>query len=96
MGMLQRSDSMSECPYNGDGQYCFLAAGPRRVEDVGRSLPHPLPEGLAAAEHLCFDEMAMYVLVRRQDTWWLSAGRTHPSAPAAPPDRTEDDAAECR
>lgn len=28
MGVLQRSDSMSECPYKGAGQYCFLAAGP--------------------------------------------------------------------
>lgn len=54
--VLQRSDTMSECPYKGDGQYWHLITGNAdRVEDAGWSLPHPLPEGIAAAEHICFD-----------------------------------------
>jgi len=28
--------------------------GKTAVEDVAWSLPHPLPEGLAALEHVCF------------------------------------------
>jgi PPOX class F420-dependent enzyme/OxyR family protein len=34
-----------------------------------------------------FSEMAMYVLVRRGDTWWLAAGQNTPVLP--PPDRPD-------
>lgn len=44
---------MSDCLYKGDGQHWHLAVDGDRVEDAAWSLPHPLPEGLAA-EHLCF------------------------------------------
>jgi uncharacterized protein (DUF427 family) len=45
---------VSECPYKGDGQHWHLVVEGNRVEDAAWSLPHPLPEGLAAAEHICF------------------------------------------
>lgn len=53
--LLELSETVSECPYKGDGQYWHLTGLGGRVEDVAWSLPHPLPEGLAAAEHVCFD-----------------------------------------
>ncbi|MEV0634964.1 hypothetical protein AB0I77_08365 [Streptomyces sp. NPDC050619] len=31
-----------------------LVAGGGRVQDAAWSLPHPMPEALAAAEHSCF------------------------------------------
>jgi uncharacterized protein (DUF427 family) len=52
--LLQRSDYVSECPYKGDGQHWHLIVGSQRVDDAAWSLPHPLPEGFAAAEHVCF------------------------------------------
>lgn len=52
--LLERSDTISECPYKGDGQHWNLVIGADRTEDVAWTLPHPLPEGLAAAEHVSF------------------------------------------
>lgn len=54
LDLLERSDTVSECPYKGDGQHWHLVVDGDRVENTAWSLPHPLPEGLAAAEHLCF------------------------------------------
>ena len=51
---LIRSDTVSECPYKGDGQHWHLEVGGNRVEDAAWSLPHPLPEGAPALEHLSF------------------------------------------
>ena len=50
----------------------------RRVplSDVGE----PLDPGTA------FSEMAMYVLVKRDDTWWLAAGQNTPVVPGASAD----------
>ncbi len=53
-GLLEKSETVSECPYKGDGQHWHLVAAGTRVPDAAWSLPHPLPEGLAAAEHICF------------------------------------------
>lgn len=63
IGLLQRSDTVSECPYKGDGQYWHLLIDSGRVDDVGWSLPHPLAEGSAAAEHLCFDPTKVDIVV---------------------------------
>lgn len=52
--LLQRSDTISECPYKGDGQHWHVTVGDTRIEDAAWSLPHPLPEGFPAAEHICF------------------------------------------
>lgn len=54
IGYLQRSDTVSECPYKGDGQHWNVVIDGRQVDNAAWSLPHPLPEGLAAAEHVCF------------------------------------------
>ena len=52
--LLSLSETVSECPYKGDGQHWHLTVGGERTEDAAWSLPHPLPEGFAAAEHVCF------------------------------------------
>jgi len=52
--LLRQSETVSRCPYKGDGQHWHLRAGEHEVQDAGWSLPHPLPEGLAAAQHMCF------------------------------------------
>lgn len=52
--LLSKSDTVSECPYKGDGQHWHLRAGGEDVADAAWSLPHPLPEGLAATAHVCF------------------------------------------
>lgn len=52
--LLLLSNTVSECPYKGDGQHWHLVHGTERVGNAAWSLPHPLPEGLAAAEHVCF------------------------------------------
>jgi uncharacterized protein (DUF427 family) len=51
---LSLSETVSECPYKGDGQHWHLTVGGETTEDAAWSLPHPLPEGFAAAEHICF------------------------------------------
>ncbi len=52
---LARSETVSDCPYKGPGQHWHLAGGDGAlVEDAAWSLPFPLPEGLAAGQHLCF------------------------------------------
>ncbi len=52
--LLAKSDTVSECPYKGDGQHWHLRVDGQEVPDAAWSLPHPLPEGFAAAEHVCF------------------------------------------
>ena len=61
--LLAISDTVSECPYKGDGQHWNLQAGEHSKRDVAWSLPHPLPEGLAAAEHVCFYPHKVSVVV---------------------------------
>lgn len=51
---LTLSDTVSECPYKGDGQHWNVIVDDTEVADAAWSLPHPLPEGFAAAEHVCF------------------------------------------
>ena len=52
--LLSKSDYVSACPYKGDGQHWHLSSNGNAVENVAWSLPHPLPEGLAAVDHVCF------------------------------------------
>lgn len=54
LDLLSLSETVSECPYKGDGQHWHLTVDGTRTEDAAWSLPHPLPEGFAAAEHVCF------------------------------------------
>ena len=51
---LSLSQTISECPYKGDGQHWHLTVDGQTTEDAAWSLPHPLPEGFGAAEHICF------------------------------------------
>lgn len=52
--LLTRSETVSPCPYKGEGQHWHVTTAAGTVEDAAWSLPHPLPEGLAAAQHICF------------------------------------------
>ena len=54
LGAVVRSDTVSECPYKGDGQHWHVETGGARVEDAAWSLPHPLPEACTALEHVAF------------------------------------------
>ena len=65
--LLERSDTVSECPYKGDGQHWHVGADEHRIEDAAWSLPHPLAEGAAAIEHVCFyaDKLEVTVDGRR-------------------------------
>ncbi|WP_026533718.1 DUF427 domain-containing protein [Arthrobacter sp. H14] len=54
LGLFERSDTVSECPYKGDGQHWHLDTDGVRITDAAWSLPHPLPEALGAGEHICF------------------------------------------
>jgi uncharacterized protein (DUF427 family) len=55
LDLLELSDTISECPYKGDRQHWNLVEdGTVVVPDVAWSLPHPLAEGVPAAEHVCF------------------------------------------
>lgn len=53
-GLLELSQTVSECPYKGDGQHWHLRTAGAHVADAAWSLPHPLPEGIPAAEHVSF------------------------------------------
>lgn len=61
--LLEKSDTVSECPYKGDAQHWHLVVAGSRVPDAAWSLPHPLAEGLPAAEHVCFYDDKVEVLV---------------------------------
>lgn len=52
--LLELSETVSECPYKGEGRHWHLRLDDHRLEDVAWSLPHPLPEGIEAAEHVSF------------------------------------------
>jgi uncharacterized protein (DUF427 family) len=54
LDLLERSDTVSQCPYKGDGQHWHLTTRHGRVDDAAWSLPHPLAEGFLALEHVCF------------------------------------------
>ncbi len=61
--LLDLSETVSQCPYKGDGQHWHLNVGEQRLADAAWSLPHPLPEGLPAAEHVSFYQDKLTVIV---------------------------------
>lgn len=63
LGLLEPSDTVSECPYKGDGQHWHLKNMDQHLRDAAWSLPHPLPEGLPAAEHVSFYQDKVTVTV---------------------------------
>ncbi|GAW48004.1 MULTISPECIES: DUF427 domain-containing protein [unclassified Nocardioides] len=54
IGALSISETVSHCPYKGDGQHWTLHVEDILILDAAWSLPHPLPEAVQASEHLCF------------------------------------------
>ena len=40
--VMQRSDTVSQCPYKGDGQHWHVVIGDKRIENAAWSLPSPL------------------------------------------------------
>ncbi|HEX7536758.1 MAG TPA: DUF427 domain-containing protein [Dermatophilaceae bacterium] len=62
-GLLELSDTVSECPYKGDGQHWHVQIGDQQMPDAAWSLPHPLPEGLPAADHVSFYQDKVTVTV---------------------------------
>jgi uncharacterized protein (DUF427 family) len=52
--LLRPSDTPSVCPYKGAAQHWHLSTATSTVDDAAWSLPHPLPEGLSAGQHVCF------------------------------------------
>lgn len=52
--LLQRSETVTICPYKGRASYWSLWLGDRRVDDVAFSYEQPLEIALKAGGHLCF------------------------------------------
>lgn len=65
IGLLHLSDTVSQCPYKGDGQHWHLHddRSGSQIDDVAWSLPHPLAEATAALEHISFYAEKVDVLV---------------------------------
>lgn len=52
--LLQRSETVTICPYKGRATYWSLWLGDRRIDDVAFSYEQPLENALKAGGHLCF------------------------------------------
>lgn len=62
--LLSLSDTVSECPYKGDGQHWHITLPDGTcIPDAAWSLPHPLAEGALALEHVCFYDDKLDVTV---------------------------------
>lgn len=64
--LLELSDTISECPYKGDGQHWNLAGASDVVADAAWSLPHPLAEASLALEHISFYPDKLEVMVDQE------------------------------
>ncbi len=61
--LLELSETISQCPYKGDGQHWNLMGTGDLVADAAWSLPHPLAEAKLALEHVSFYPDKLEVLV---------------------------------
>jgi uncharacterized protein (DUF427 family) len=52
--LIEQSETVSHCPYKGDGQHWHLRTDGDRVEDAAWSLPDPLGEAQRIAGCICF------------------------------------------
>lgn len=52
--LLEKSASVSACPYKGDGQHWHVLAGGQRIDDAAWSLQKPLGEAKEIADWFCF------------------------------------------
>ena len=53
-GVLEASETRTQCPYKGEATYLSVAVDGRRIEDGAWSYDTPLPEGLKVAGDVCF------------------------------------------
>ena len=53
-GMLAKSDTVSQCPYKGDGRHWHVETGGERVEDACWSLTTPMGDALMIPRWICF------------------------------------------
>ena len=52
--LLRKSETVSQCPYKGDGQHWHVVAGDRRIEDAGWSLAMPMSDALTIPRWFSF------------------------------------------
>ena len=52
--LLERSATISECPYKGDGQHWNLTVDGTTLRDAAWTLPRPLGEALVITDFFCF------------------------------------------
>lgn len=53
--LLERSTTVTPCPYKGAGEHWHLTLAAQRIEDAAWSLPDPLPgDAVKAKDHICF------------------------------------------
>lgn len=52
--LLERSETISQCPYKGDGQHWNLTVGEHTVQDAAWTLPDPLGEADVLVGFFCF------------------------------------------
>lgn len=61
--LLQRSATVSQCPYKGDGQHWNLTVDGITVPDAAWTLPQPLGEAQVIANFFCFYSEKLEVVV---------------------------------
>lgn len=61
--LLERSATVTICPYKGRASYWSLRLGDRRVDDVAFSYEEPLENAMKAGGHLCFVHSEVTVAV---------------------------------
>ncbi|MFC9295356.1 DUF427 domain-containing protein [Streptomyces sp. NPDC057011] len=61
MDLLERSDTVTRCPYKGTARYWSIRVGDRLHTDLAWSYPTPLPESQKAAGLIAFYKVDIYV-----------------------------------
>lgn len=54
MGLLERTDRTTHCPYKGDASYYSIVAGDSRLENAVWTYEHPYPPASAVEKYLAF------------------------------------------
>ena len=63
MDLLERTDTITRCPYKGDAEYWSVRAGGKVHEDLAWSYPTPLDESRKVTGLICFysEKVDIYV-----------------------------------
>ncbi len=64
--LLERSETVTHCPYKGTTRYYHLHLGGQRFDDIAWEYPTPLPESRPIAGRICFDDLRVDVTVDGQ------------------------------